>query len=584
MPIYSVQGPDGKIYDVQGPEGATADQLAQVIQQSKPVGNDVTYSSPGMDVRLHYDGPPVDAPSGGIGGGVLMGMRDPIDAGAQMLRRAVPDSVGTAVDSAGQWLHDLGLPIAPTHGVQGVDNLVNGVNAGYEANRADAGRSGFDLARMGGNVIGAAPIVAASGGALGAGAPLAARLGLGAAQGGLLGEFSPVVGAENQQNFADEKTKQGLLGGVLGGATPVVTGILGRAISPVASRAGSDARTLMDAGVTLTPGQLGGGTARALEDKAMSVPLAGDAIAAARRSGVDQLNRAVYSRVLSPIGGATTKIGRGAVDDVSNQVSQAYDDVLKNVQFSPDNALMQDLTNVMSVAKGLPDAERNSLMATIQKEVVDPLSMGRAVDGQTFKDIESQLGQRALKFARSTDVHQQDVGDALREAQGAVRRALVRQNPQAADRLSAINQSFSMLTRLQNAASRVGATDGVFTPAQLSSAVRSGDLTVRKNAYARGNALMQDLSDAARNVMGPGVPDSGTAGRSMLGLGLLGGAAYNPAATFGTIAALGLPYLPGLRRIAPALVGSRPAGARALAGKIQALPPGLLGILTNAAQ
>lgn len=36
MPIYTVEGPDGRRYKIEGPEGATPDQLAAVIQQQAP--------------------------------------------------------------------------------------------------------------------------------------------------------------------------------------------------------------------------------------------------------------------------------------------------------------------------------------------------------------------------------------------------------------------------------------------------------------------------------------------------------------------------------------------------------------------
>lgn len=36
MPIYTVQGPDGKTYDIQGPDGATANQLGSFIQSQDP--------------------------------------------------------------------------------------------------------------------------------------------------------------------------------------------------------------------------------------------------------------------------------------------------------------------------------------------------------------------------------------------------------------------------------------------------------------------------------------------------------------------------------------------------------------------
>lgn len=41
MPIYTVQGPDGKTYDIEGPEGATAEQLGSFVLSKKPEPYDV---------------------------------------------------------------------------------------------------------------------------------------------------------------------------------------------------------------------------------------------------------------------------------------------------------------------------------------------------------------------------------------------------------------------------------------------------------------------------------------------------------------------------------------------------------------
>lgn len=164
-----------------------------------------------VKITLHEGEQPAtgQASHGGIVGGIQQGLRDPIDAGAQMLRRIVPDSVGNAVDALGNKLAELGLPIAPSTGVAGVDSLVNQSNAQYEADRAAAGRSGIDFARIGGDLLGTAPML--GGGLLARGATLPARVGIGAAQGGAAGLLSPVVGADNQAKFGDVKGQQGLL-------------------------------------------------------------------------------------------------------------------------------------------------------------------------------------------------------------------------------------------------------------------------------------------------------------------------------------------------------------------------------------
>ena len=159
------------------------------------------------------------------------------------------------------------------------------------------------------------------------------------------------------------------------------------------------------------------------------------------------------------------------------------------------------------------------------------------------------------------DADQRGLGLALRELQQSLRETLQRANPQVSQELSRINQAYAMLTRLQRAAGGAGATEGVFTPAQLSSAVRAGDRSARHGAFARGDALMQDLSDAAKGVMPGTVPDSGTAGRLFLG-GL--SAWVSPQAAAG-LGAASIPYLPGLNRLSAMALGRRPEFAPRIA-------------------
>src|SRR5699024_6183658 len=178
---------------------------------------------------------------------------------------------------------------------------------------------------------------------------------------------------------------------------------------------------------------------------------------------------------------------------------------------------------------------------------------------------------------------QQEVGNAIGELQKALRENLARMNPQHADRLRSVNEAFANFVRLENAAGRIGAQDGVFTPQQLASAIRQTDRSARRGAYSRGDALMQDLSDAAQSRMSAQIPDSGTAGRlAMQGAGL---ASYfvNPLIPAG-LGAASVPYLPGISKAATGAILRRPANAKTLADALEKLPPGALGALAGAAQ
>jgi len=514
---------------------------------------------------------------GGAGQGFMMGLQDPIDAGAQMLRRAVPEGVGQSVDRFGNWLSDAGFPVSRSEGVQGIDTAINERNRQYEQGREQQGRGGFDWARMGGNLASAIPMLATAP----ASAPtLLGRSLLGGATGGALGALSPVIGQENQEDFGSEKAGQIGLGAGLGAAAAPVMSGLARIISPKASLPGSAAKALQAEGVQLTPGQALGGALMRAEDKAMSLPIMGDAIRAARTRGNEQLNRAVYNRVLEPIGKTTSKIGREAVDDVTRIVSQSYDDVLGKVRFAPDKAFARDIQKIQQMASGLPRREANAFISSLDRDVIKPLSVGRAVDGMTFKRVESQLGERAQQFLKSTDAYQNDVGRALIEVQKSLRENLVRMNPQAAAELKATNTAFANLVRLQQAAGKIGAQEGVFTPQQLAQAVRQSDRSARKGSYARGGALMQDLSDAAQSRMLSKIPDSGTTERLAMGAGALMAGSVSPAIPAG-LAAGAIPYLPGAVRAVSGAALNRPASAQSLAQALRNLPAGAFGVLAG---
>jgi len=146
------------------------------------------------------------------------------------------------------------------------------------------------------------------------------------------------------------------------------------------------------------------------------------------------------------------------------------------------------------------------------------------MNGNLYKEADSILGRQASNFSSSTDPNDRNLGRALQDAQAELRSALSRSNPQYATQIDNLNSAWADAVRVERAAGMQGAINGRISPANLSSAVKATDNSVRDRAFSRGQARMQDLSDAAKGVLGPTIPNSATAERLMTtdALGLVG--------------------------------------------------------------
>lgn len=222
-----------------GPLAAAADKVLSAVSGSAQAATPQDLSGISTDDLLAALGDRAQNPAprpagatklkGSSAGGVVMGLRDAVDAGAQLLRRAVPEGVGRAVDEFGNYLADAGLPVARSNGVVGVDQIVKNANAEYDASRKLAGRSGIDIARVGGNIANPVNRLIPMAGASGLG-QIALRAG---AQGALSGAATPVTDTDN---FAVNKLAQVGLGGASGAAGGVAADKLIRGASNLANR------------------------------------------------------------------------------------------------------------------------------------------------------------------------------------------------------------------------------------------------------------------------------------------------------------------------------------------------------------
>lgn len=492
---------------------------------------------------------------------VGMGIADPIHGGAQLLTKILPKGVVDAGNLFNNWIADnTGLVARLPEG--GVDQQVRQRETEYQAKRAAAGESGFDGWRTGGNIVSgfAMPAVGAKT-ALG-------RVAAGAASGAIGGGLAPVASGD----FWEQKGGQVAGGAALGGVIPAVAGGVSRVISPKAST-NPAIQSLRAEGITPTPGQVMGGAAARTEEKLASLPIVGDAINNAKTRAVGELNRAAASRALSPVGESLPEgmVGREAVEFVGDTLGKKYDELLPGMTVRADKEFADNIRNLSGMLRNgsLDPKYANGFDRFLRTNVLNKFKGQNALTGQTVKEIESDLGQTIARYAKSQDPDAQLYADALREVQDNLRGLVARSNPGAAEQLKAINTGYANFKRIERAAAGVGAEDGVFSPAQLQSAVRALDRSKDKRAFSRGTALMQDLSDPAKAVLGPKVPNSGTADRIAAIAALI-----NPSAAAMALTAPVMYSKPGQQALA-ALLASRPQGAEAAANALKKASPRL---------
>lgn len=387
-----------------------------------------------------------------------------------------------------------------------------------------------------------------------------------AAYGGLMGALTP-VGTD------DSVTQNALIG-----AAGSLAGYGGaNAISRLAApKVPAGPQSMIDAGVTLTPGQrLGGGWKRA-EDAMTSMPVVGDAIKSAQRRSVEDFNAAVANSALKPIGAKLPAgvVGRDAIQYTEQAIGQAYDGALARIgTVRADGAFASEMQSLRQMVRNspMPAEVQAQFDKVIQSQITGKLQGQNAMTAQTFKEAESELGRLATKYSADASVDKQLMGDALQEAQAAMRRMLERSaGPNNAGDIKAANAGWAEFKRMQRAATMLGAKDGVFSPENYLNAVKALDRSKDKASFARGGALGQDFASDAVRTMGATVPDSGTPFRTLMANPLNGLVST----------AIGSPIIGAYSRPAQNLMqvimsGKRPALATRAAAELEMAAPTL---------
>jgi hypothetical protein len=476
VPIYQLTAPNGKTYRIEGPAGATQEQVqAEVLRRDPSAGakrktvSDRAEGMAGSFVR-------------GFNNSALAGFANNISAAANAvvpLDRLAGRKEDTMWSEGFKKAYRANLERenrqsaadAQEHGPTSTVADIAGIVASPFNKIGAAFKGGNALARIGRVVAPAAAYGAAEGAHGGNAMQRLKRAGIGAA----------------------EATGGALIGDRIGAGARKV-------LAPKFSKA---VQSLIDKGVRLTPGDMAGGATKAAEDRARMFPGLRTLINHAHQQSLEDWNRAIYNRVLEPLGikYQDGPVGHEGVDKVEQALSSAYGKILPKLTFKPGATFIKSVQSLLNEAKELPADAHRQFEAIIANRVAPRFGANGEMDGETFKKAESELTTFARKYRGSADAGQRELGSKISDLVGLMKYDLERSNPVYAPTLKRLNQSWAAFTRLRDAAGRRIKSGGLITPDDLMASVKKGDRSVGKGAFARGAAMMQKDAKEAQQVL-----------------------------------------------------------------------------------
>lgn len=387
--------------------------------------------------------------------------------------------------------------------IGGTDEQMQKVDLAVQKREKDLAERNVDpLARTIGQGVVAAPLTAAA-------TEFAGPVAGGAAAGALTGAMQPVT---NPQDFWEQTGTDAMWGAAFGAGTSVALKGLNTVLGGVTDPA---KKWLIAHGVQLTPGQISGFVGRRGEEAMKSFPILGSFIRGAEGRGMEGFNRAIINQGLEPIKQKLPDnvAGHDAIAVAKEMFDAAYAKALAGVTLQMDDHLVRDLTNARASASILgPDLEKQ-FNSILDKRLGPMLAPWQKVDvKQTIGDIRALADQ----FRRSNSPSERIMARQLEDVGHDLVDAVSRQNPvRRVNALQRVDKGYAMFARARDAAVKAGNKEGVFTPSQLLSAIKSQDKSRGKIRFAQGDDLLQVYARYGQKVLPGTLPDSGTTERAM---------------------------------------------------------------------
>ena len=345
------------------------------------------------------------------------------------------------------------------------------------------------------------------------GATLAKGIGKASTLGGniALGSGYGALTGAGMANEMSDVPAGAFTGGVTGGAVSGGLGLIGKAIAPQLQKG---AQELRNQNVKLTPGQaLGGGVAAAEETVAgLNIPFISNQIKSSRAEAATDFNEAAINKALKPLNLKVDPKLPSPQDKLASaqkMLSESYTKTLDKLTFKGDQNLASGFKSILNKNKSL----NQDYFRKLKLKINDILTRSKdGMSGQQIKNLKEELNNIVGDYSSGLGADR-EFSRAMDDVLRVFDAQLKKQNKKYATQLSKTDKSYAGITRVENAMNKVKGEGQPFTPSALATAVKQGDKSARKRTYARGDALMQDLSGKGVNVLGNTVADSGTSGR-----------------------------------------------------------------------
>lgn len=305
------------------------------------------------------------------------------------------------------------------------------------------------------------------------------------------------------------------------------------------------ARTLLDMGVDLTPGQMKpGGTMSMLEQVAESVPVAGPFITGARERAKQQFAVSMVNEALPP---GAAKVKPSNINSMSDEAYRAFEPAYNEFKGYPvykgwDEPLEDSFQRITKDPDFFAsDEERKQVSAWLGQQLTR-LRNTETVDSGDLLALRSKIRERSRRL-RVGAQPKDEVSEMLNAADAAVTKVIgdqvfVEMPGDALPALAAVDRQYAKYKIIEEAAAKTkrGTTP---TPNQWAMAAQK-QATSRQKAH--GKYLFAPQTQAAMEVFETTVPRTGArmATLGTLGIGGMGGY-YDPlmtGAVFGPAALL----------------------------------------------